>query len=45
MVLYVAALGFACLWILLLAALDAWAIRQNFARVRGEQLAAQVKLA
>jgi hypothetical protein len=45
MFMYVAALGGACFWIVLLAALDAWAIRQNFARVRGEQLAAQVKLA
>jgi hypothetical protein len=45
MVLYVATLGVACVWIVLLAALDAWAIRQNFARLRGEQIAAQVKLA
>jgi hypothetical protein len=29
---------------MLLAAIDAWATRQNFARLRSEQLAAQVKL-
>jgi hypothetical protein len=35
----------ACLAILFLAFLDAWATRQNFLRARGEQLAAEVKLA
>jgi hypothetical protein len=45
MVLYVAFLAGACLGITLLAGLDAWATRQNFARLRNEQLAAEVKLA
>ncbi|MEX2306518.1 MAG: hypothetical protein WD738_02940 [Pirellulales bacterium] len=45
MVLYVASLAGACACIILLAGLDAWATRQNFARLRSEQLAAQVKLA
>lgn len=45
MVLYVASLAGACLCIMLLAALDAWATRQNFARLRSEQLASQIKLA
>ena len=45
MVLYVAAMGGACACMLLLAALDVWATRQNFARLRSEQLAAQIKLA
>jgi hypothetical protein len=45
MALYVASLAGACLGIVLLAALDAWATRQNFARLRNEQLAAQIKLA
>jgi hypothetical protein len=45
MVLYVGALSGACLWIMLLAAVDAWATRQKFARLRSEQIAAQVKLA
>ena len=44
MVLYVASLAGACLCIVLLAGLDAWATRQNFARLRSEQLAAQIKL-
>lgn len=43
--LYLAATSGACLAILLLAFLDAWATRQNFIRMRGEQLAAEVKLA
>ena len=45
MVLYVATMGGACACMLLLAALDVWATRQNFARLRSEQLAAQIKLA
>ena len=45
MVLYVILLAGACLCIMLLAGLDAWATRQNFARLRSEHLAAQVKLA
>ncbi len=43
--LYLAAISAACLAIMLLAAIDAWATRQNFARLRSEQLAAQIKLA
>jgi hypothetical protein len=31
--------------IMMLAALDAWATRQNFLRLRSEQLATQIKLA
>jgi hypothetical protein len=42
---YLAALSVACLAIMLLAALDAWATRQNFIRLRSEHLAAQIKLA
>jgi hypothetical protein len=42
---YLAAISAACMAIMLLAALDAWATRQNFVRVRSEQLAAQIKLA
>lgn len=45
MLLYVASLGGACVCIMLLGALDAWATRQNYARLRSEQLADQVKLA
>jgi hypothetical protein len=45
MVLYVASLAGACLCIVLLAGLDAWATRENFARQRSEQLTAQIKLA
>jgi hypothetical protein len=45
MVLYVVSLAAACLCILLLAGLDAWATRAHFARLRSEQLAAQIKLA
>jgi hypothetical protein len=44
MALYVASLGGACVCIMMLGALDAWATRQNYARLRSEQLAAQVKL-
>jgi hypothetical protein len=43
--LYLAAISAACMAIMLLAAIDAWATRQNFVRVRSEQLAAQIKLA
>jgi hypothetical protein len=42
---YLAALVGSCACIMLLAAIDAWATRQYFARVRSEQLTAQVKLA
>ena len=45
MVIYVASLAVACGCIMVLAALDAWATRQNYARLRNEQLAAQLKLA
>ncbi len=45
MAIYVAGLGAACLAIMLLAAIDAWASRQYFVRLRNEQLAAQVQLA
>jgi hypothetical protein len=45
MVLYVAAMAGACACMMLLAALDVWATRQNLARLRSEQLAAQIKLA
>jgi len=45
LILYTGSLTGACLCILLLAAIDAWATRQNYARLRSEQLAAQVKLA
>ncbi len=44
MAIYVAALGVACLAITLLAALDAWASRQNFARLKDEQFAAQLRM-
>ncbi len=42
--LYLMAITLACLAIMMLAALDAWATRQNFMRLRSEQTAAQVKL-
>jgi hypothetical protein len=45
MVIYVAALAGACGCIMLLAAIDAWAARQNYSRLRNEQLAAHMKLA
>src|SRR5262245_25018708 len=41
--LYLLAITGACFAILLLAFLDAWATRQNFLRMRGEQLVAEVK--
>lgn len=42
--LYLVAITLACLAIMLLAALDSWATRQNFLRLRSEQLATQIKL-
>jgi hypothetical protein len=45
MVIYVASLAGACGCIMALAALDVWATRQNYTRIRNEQLAAQMKLA
>ncbi len=45
MVLYVAAMGGACACMMLLAALDVFATRHHLARLRSEQLAAQIKLA
>lgn len=44
MVLYVAAMAVACACIMILAGLDAFATRQNLARLRSEQLAAQIEL-
>jgi hypothetical protein len=43
--LYLVAISLACLAIMLLAALDAWATRQNFLRMHSEQLATEIKLA
>ena len=45
LMLYVLFLAAACLCILVLAALDAWATRQHFARLRNDQLMAQLKMA
>ena len=45
LVFYLAALVGPCIAIVLLAAMDAWATRQHFARLHGQQLAAQAKLA
>jgi len=45
MAFYVAVLVAACGWIMLLALADFWATRQYFARLRNEQLTAQLKLA
>ena len=45
MAIYLASLTGACGCIMVLAALDAWATRQYFARLRNEQLTAQIKLA
>jgi hypothetical protein len=42
---YLIAITLACVAIMMLAALDAWASRQNFMRLRSEQLTNQVKLA
>jgi hypothetical protein len=44
LVLYLSTLSGACACIMLLAALDAWATRQYYARLRNEQLTAQIKL-
>lgn len=43
--LYLAWVAGACLAITVLAAIDAWATRQHFARLHSEHLTAQVKLA
>ena len=43
--LYLLAITLACVAIMMLAMLDAWATRQHFLRLRSEQIAAQVKLA
>ncbi len=43
--LYLASIAGACLAITVLAALDAWATRQHFARAHSEHVAASVKLA
>jgi hypothetical protein len=43
--LYLLSIAGACLAITLLAALDAWATRQHFARVQSQHVAASVKLA
>jgi hypothetical protein len=45
MILYLMFLTGACACIMVLAALDAWATRQYYARLRSEQLTAQIKLA
>ncbi len=45
MALYVASIAGACFAILALAAMDAWASRQHFARLRSQHLAAQAALA
>jgi hypothetical protein len=45
MMIYVATLLGACVCMMLLALLDVLATRQNFARLRSEQLAAQIELA
>jgi hypothetical protein len=45
MLLYVVFLAGSCLCIMVLAGLDAWATRQYYARLRSEQLTAQIKLA
>ena len=45
MVLYLLTLSGACACIMILAALDVWATRQYYARLRTEQLTAQMKLA
>jgi hypothetical protein len=44
-VIYLASLAGSCLAIVVLAALDAWATRQHFARLHSQHLAAQAKLA
>jgi hypothetical protein len=42
--LYLIAITLACMAIMMLAALDVWATRQNFMRLRTEQLATQIRL-
>jgi hypothetical protein len=42
---YLATISAACMAIMFLAALDAWATRQNFVRMQSEQLAAQIRMA
>jgi hypothetical protein len=44
MALYVLFLAGACASIMLLAAIDAWSTRQYYARLRSEQLTAQIRL-
>ena len=44
-VIYLATLSGACACIIVLAALDVWATRQYYARLRNEQLTAQIKMA
>jgi hypothetical protein len=41
--LYTGSLAGACACIMVLAAIDVWATRQNYARLRSEQLVAQLK--
>src|SRR3954454_8515490 len=43
--LYLGGITLACMAIMMLAALDAWATRQNFVRLRSEQLTQRIKLA
>jgi len=43
--LYLGVLLSACLGLMLLALLDAWATRQHYRRLRSSQMAAQIKLA
>ena len=43
--LYLLSIAGACFAIVFLAAIDAWATRQHFARIRSENVTAQVKLA
>jgi hypothetical protein len=45
MALYLFFLAGSCASIMLLAAIDAWSTRQYYARLRSEQLTAQIKLA
>ena len=42
---YLVAITLACMAIMLLAAIDAWATRQHFVRLSSEHLATQIKLA
>jgi hypothetical protein len=45
MVFYLLFLAGACVSIMLLAAIDAWSTRQYYARLRSEQLTAEIRLA